>query len=142
MRLALDPGDTTGYAMCEDNGTLIGYGSVDKKAFFVHLLATEPSLFIVENFKIRPGVNFSWNEMNTIRIIGAIEFRAFELGVKVVFQEPAIKSIGYKWAGIKVPKDHDLSHATDAYAHLVHYNHKVLGLPIPAIQRMKDEQAK
>jgi hypothetical protein len=138
MRIGIDPGQTTGFAICDEDGKLVDYGSHKKAAFFSFLHSVRPTMFVVENFKIRPNINFTWNEMEVIRIIGAVEFRAHSINAKVVFQEPSIKPIGYKWAGITVPKDHGLSHATDAWAHLTYYNHKILKLPIPAIARMKE----
>jgi hypothetical protein len=118
------------------------YGQLKREQFHAYLLSAFPTVFIVENFRVRPGTNFTWQEHEVIRVIGAIEYQAFIADAEVVFQEPAIKSIGYKWAGLSVPKNHDMSHETDAYAHLVYYNTKVLGLPIPAIQRMREDSDK
>jgi hypothetical protein len=106
---------------------------------FDFLKEIEPDTIVVENFKIRPGHNFNWNGMEVIRVIGAIEYRAHELDCKLVFQEPSVKSVGYKWAGLPAPSSHAMSHQTDAWAHLVFFNHKILGLPIPAERLMKEQ---
>jgi hypothetical protein len=132
MHLGLDPGVTSGYAMSDNTGRLLDYGQLGKNELFDFLQDIRPYVIVVENFKIRPGHNFNWNGMEVIRVIGAIEYRAHELGVPLVFQEPSVKSVGYKWAGMPPPKSHAQSHQTDAWAHLVFYNSKILGLPIPA----------
>src|SRR4051812_23211924 len=119
MYLGLDPGVTTGYAMSDDSGILIDYGQLKKDELFDFLQDLHPTIIVVENFKIRPGHNFNWNGMEVIRVIGAIEYRAHELGARLVFQEPSVKSVGYKWAGMPTPKSHSQSHQTDAWAHLV-----------------------
>jgi hypothetical protein len=139
MHLGLDPGVTTGYAKSDDTGKLLDFGQLGKFELFDFLELITPDIIVVENFKIRPGHNFNWNGMEVIRVIGAIEYRAHELGCKLVFQEPSVKSVGYKWAGMPTPKSHANSHQTDAWAHLVFFNTKVLGLPIPAERLMRQD---
>lgn len=137
MHLGLDPGVTSGFAMSDNTGKLIDYGQLGKIELFDFLMDIKPEVVVVENFKIRPGHNFNWNGMEVIRVIGAIEYRAHELKARLAFQEPSVKSVGYKWAGLPEPTNHKNSHQTDAWAHLVFFNHKILGLPIPAARLMQ-----
>jgi hypothetical protein len=137
--IGLDPGVTTGYAISTDNGKLVDYGQLGKLELFEFLSDVKPHTFVVEDFKIRPNHNFNWNGMEVIRVIGAIEYRAHELKAKLVFQQPSVKPVAYKWAGLPPPSSHKNSHQTDAWAHLVFFNHKILGLPIPAAKLMKEE---
>jgi hypothetical protein len=135
-----DPGNTTGLAMSDDEGTLLDYSQVKIEQLFDVLdNIKEAKVFVIEEFLIRPGVNFSWNDMKVIQVIGALRYRAYQLGAEAVLQSPSIKSIGYKWAGITQSKSHDFSHQLDAWAHLTYYNHKILKLPIPALRQMKEE---
>jgi hypothetical protein len=140
-RYGFDPGDVTGIAICDLEGKLVDYGQITADDLMSSLLKiTHADVFIIEEFRIRPGVNFSWNDMWTIQAIGMIKFRAFQIGARVKVQSPSIKAIGYKWAGIKTSKDHSFSHQLDAWAHLTYYNHKELGLPIPALRVMEGEK--
>lgn len=142
MRWAFDPGITTGFAVCNEEGVLQEFGQIkynDLHKFLDDVV--ESTHFIIEGFRIRPNHNFAFDEMKTIRVIGALEYRAHQLGAKTVMQDPPNKSIGYKWAGITVPKDHKQSHQTDAYAHLVYYNVKQLKMQPPVAQRIRNETA-
>jgi hypothetical protein len=123
--------------MSDDSGKLLDYGQLAKYELFEFLSDIHPHVIVCENFKIRPGHNFNWNGMEVIRVIGAIEYRAHELRATMVFQEPSVKSVGYKWAGMPPPKSHASSHQTDAWAHLVFYNTKIMKLEIPAARMMK-----
>ncbi len=140
MHYAFDPGGTTGYAVSDERGKLVDYGQLRKGELMVFLdQLKDPTFILAEEFLIDPKHNFSYNPMETIRILGMLEYSAHVLQVPFILQSRTIKSIGYKWAGLPVPKDHSLSHQTDAWAHLVYYNHKKLGLNIPALKRMVNE---
>jgi hypothetical protein len=138
-----DPGNMTGVAISDETGKLVAYEQISFENLFTYLSEIkEAKVFVIEEFLIRPGINFSWNDMKVIQAIGSIRYCAYQLGAAVVMQSPTIKSIGYKWAGIKTSKDHSFSHQLDAWAHLTYFNHKKLGLPIPAMRKMQDEARK
>jgi len=131
--LGIDPGKMTGWALLDDTGKLVDMGQVSYPGLYEWLDSLHYiDIYVIENFRIRPGVNFSWQEMDTIKAIGAAEFRAYQKGAHVVKQEPANYTVGAKWAGIQIPKDHSISHQAVAYAHAVFYSVKVLGRPVPA----------
>lgn len=133
MFLAIDPGKVSGYAFLDDEGFLkdMGQASLTEMPKFLDSLHTSLKVMIIENFRIRPGQNFSWSEMDTIQVIGACKYRAHQLKVPVVLQEPQFYSIGMKWAGVTMPKSHAISHQVVAYGHGTYYSHKVLKNPIP-----------
>lgn len=138
--LGFDPGKTTGYAVTNETGKLLDIGQLSPKELFDFLQSlNDVAVFVVEDFLIRPDKrdSFIWSDMETVRIIGALEYAAYTLNARVVKQAPSIKSIGYKWGGIVKPKSHEISHQYDAYAHLVYFNCKELKLPIPALKIMK-----
>lgn len=129
--LALDPGISTGYATFRDNGDLIRTGTLRNGAEelypFLNLInPLVPFDVIVENYRLYPwkAMQQSWATLETVRFIGAVDFWAKQQGITVHLQDPNIKGIGYKWAGIKVPKNHDLSHETDAFVHGVYFLQK------------------
>lgn len=142
MLLGIDPGEVSGWATVTEDGEMKSMGQYNMEELYPWMNLWQPGEFshiIVENFKVRPGVNFSWNEMATIRVIGAISFRAWQLGSKLVYQEPMVYGIGVKWAGATMPKNHAISHQIAALGHAVYFSHKILGNPIPAVAKMKAE---
>lgn len=140
MILAIDPGDVSGYAILNMDGVLTDMGQLELSglAKFLDSLTDDIKVIVVENFRIRPGQNFSWSEMNTIQVIGAIKYRASQLNIKVVLQEPSSYTIGAKWNGTPIPKDHSISHQVVAYAHGTYYSHKVLKNTIPVARRKNE----
>lgn len=138
MILAIDPGDVSGYAFLNMDGVLADMGQFKLKDMhkFLDSLVDIKHL-IVENFRIRPGQNFSWSEMDTIQVIGAIKYRAYQLGLTAVLQEPNKYGIGAKWAGVTIPKDHSISHQVVAYAHATYYSHHTLGNQIPVLRQQE-----
>lgn len=120
--LAVDPGDTSGWALYQ-KGILTKWGqSRGLKGLLSDLknLPT-PDVFVVEDYRIRPNVNHSYSRVNTIQVIGAIKAKALENDAKFILQEPSIKPIAYKWLNMSPPKDHSISHETDAMAHGYYY---------------------
>lgn len=137
--LSLDPGLSTGYATFDANGDLITFGTLkggseDLYPFLRRLvfkLALDFSLeykldVIIEDYKLYPWKAMSqvWDSLETVRLIGAVQFWANLHEFPVHLQEPNVKGIAYKWAGISVPKNHALSHETDAFVHGVYYLQK------------------
>ena len=139
MILSVDPGKMSGIAFLNMEGVLCDMNQVPlgKKLFdFLDSLTDEIDTIVIENFRIRPGINFSWQEMDTIKVIGMFEYRATQIGAKLVKQEPSCKSIGAKWNGTPIPKDHSISHQVEAYAHGTYYSHKTLGNMIPVARKV------
>ena len=120
--LAFDPGDTTGWAFFAD-GMLTKWDQAKGLKSLLNAIKElpTPDVIVVEDYRIRPGVNHSYSRVNTIQIIGALKAKALETNAKFILQEPSIKPIGYKWMGMDVPKDHSVSHETDAMAHGYYY---------------------
>lgn len=143
MIYSFDPGKTTGVAIGTEAGSLsrIEQYSVPELYVFLNQL-TAADTFIIENFTIRPNKasSFVWSSMEVIQIIGALKYCAFQVGADVIMQEPTVKVMGYKWAGIVPPSNHKLSHEADAYAHMVFYWVKQLGLEAPVMRKLRNEK--
>jgi hypothetical protein len=144
--LSLDPGVSTGYATFKADGNVIRTGTLRKGKEelypFLRLLAlskiedfqnylestsVNPQLdIIVENYRLYPwkSMSQSWSSLETVRFIGAIDFWATLHEYPVHLQDPQVKGIAYKWAGLTVPKNHDMSHETDAFVHGVYFLQK------------------
>ena len=135
--LALDPGETTGYATFDAEGELITIGQFKQKDQTKELTRLiDPSLTAVicedyRNFAWKRQKN--WSNNQTSKNIGGIEMLCELRSVPLHFQQPNIKSIGYKWAGIEPPKNHAVSHGPDAYVHGVYWlrTHGVRNVEVP-----------
>lgn len=127
--LAIDPGHTTGCAWFSEEGDLtkIEEFKLDKINLFLdEEITNKISMIIVEDYRLYPWKSSaqSWSRIETVRVIGAIDYRAHQCGIPIVYQDPSIKGIGYKWAGKTKPKNHANSHVLDAYVHGVYYLQK------------------
>lgn len=126
--VAFDPGNTTGFAVFENNKVL-NVGAQDHLTLYQTLvLLSSQSLeyAICENFRIRPPKRakaghmiqmHAWGEMRVIRVIGVIEYWCWQNNIVFITQEPTIKPIGYKLAGLIYIKGKPEQHIPDAVAH-------------------------
>lgn len=122
--LVIDPGETSGWATFQEDGSATAMGSVHGRTAVYGLLSTvQPRLLVVEDFELFPwkARDQAFSQFETVRVIGAIEFWAYAKNVQVILQKPTIKTIAYKWAGISPAKIKRDSHERDAYVHGVYY---------------------
>lgn len=120
--LALDPGETTGYAKFDQEGILQEFGQftqAEQAKWLNDHVPTELLGVIVEDYK-----NYAWQKQKrwsrnqTSKNIGAIEMICELRGVPYFLQPAHVKSIGYKYAGLgEAPTNHSISHQYDAIAH-------------------------
>jgi hypothetical protein len=84
--------------------------------------------FVVENFRVSSEQEarkkvWVWDEVKTIRVIGAIELAAEWCGAKIILQEPAnVLPMARKWAAghFKMNKGH-FKDDQSAWCHAVHF---------------------
>lgn len=120
--IALDPGETTGWAKFDEQGECIGFGQftqAEQTKWLNDSITSEVLCVIVEDYK-----NYAWQKQKkwsrnqTSKNIGAIEMICELRGVPYYLQPANVKSIGYKWAGLgEAPSAHHISHQFDAVAH-------------------------
>lgn len=125
--LAIDPGGTNGWASFNENGDVITFdGAKGKEALYQVLAAQQPKVIICEDYRLFPwkAKEQSWSSLETVRVIGAIEYYCYLNDAELHYQDPKVKTIAYLWAGITVPKNKALTHETDAYVHGVYYLQK------------------
>lgn len=132
--LAIDPGLHLGWALFE-NGHSTGLGTVEGAIAIYNWIAQQtPSVFIIEDYKIRPakvnrGWDHRWDSIFPAKVIGAIEFHANAYNIPVILQQPAIKPVAARRAGLI---DYDTKakgkgvHQLDAYLHGMYYLHVTL----------------
>lgn len=128
MYLAIDPGETTGWATFHMNGDLKDFGQIpclDPTVFVLWLekLDPRPALIIYEGWVTNPSIPQGGSKQETSQIIGHIRSYAIRSGVVAIEQPNRVKKVGYAYAGIKeLPRSrHAESHQRDAIAHGVYY---------------------
>lgn len=126
--LAIDPGETVGYAWIEHNGDSIHDVNADQKDWrdFLHYLEAwlennQSFRVLIENYTVRKNTiaaNLN-KELVTVKVIGVIEWLCENKGVEITFQ-PA--GIGNAFFDKQRLKEMDLwvvskKHARDAIRH-------------------------
>lgn len=124
--LALDPGETTGWATFDANGVEVEMGQFKQKDLHQsldRLITSELYAVICEEYR-----NYGhkqqkrWSRNQTSKNEGAIEMICNMRGVKFCLQQAAVKVIGYKWGGSPgPPSNHAISHQFDAWAHGIYW---------------------
>ena len=123
--LALDPGETIGWASFDENGNGITYGQFRYEVFIQsveELIHPDLKAVITEDY-LNHGFmqQKKWSKNITSKVIGKIEVMCELRKVPLVMQRNTVKNIGYMWAGMEPPSNHSISHQTDAFAHGVYY---------------------
>jgi len=124
--LAVDPGETTGWATFDEKGELLLMGQVKQiefNKFFVKMLK-DSSLkrVIIEEYR-----NYGWKQQKrwstnqTSKNIGGLEMVCDSYDIPYTRQAASCKPAGYKWAGLEQPSNHSISHQFDAVAHGVYW---------------------
>lgn len=127
--LAIDPGETSGWAYLDAEGKVVDYGQFGKDNItksLKDLIHSGIKHVIYENY-----VNFAWKRQKnwsdnfTSKVIGKIEAICELNDIKFTPQPASVKKAGYAWSGLgAAPKDHSMSHQFDAVAHGVYWAQK------------------
>lgn len=132
--LALDPGETTGWATFDEKGVIQEFGQFtqeEQNKWLDANITPNLKMVIVEEYRNYRGGTFKGQKNQTSKNIGAIEMICELRGVPYTRQPANIKSIGYKFAGMKgPPSDHRISHQYDAVAHGTYWL-RVNGILVP-----------
>lgn len=120
--LALDPGETTGWALFDEKGEILSMGQYcqgDQTKWLTKNLTSDLKAVICEEYRIyNKARQRQWSRNRTSKNEGAIELLCDMRSVPFFLQPANIKSIGYKWAGLgEAPSNHAISHQYDAVAH-------------------------
>ena len=117
MILVVDPGDTTGYAMFQDDGTLFEKGQADFQKFLEILYNSICSRIVVEDYRLRAGkqAQQTGSRFQAVQVIGALKYHAYLHDVQFELANVQAKTLGSMYSGVKPPSDHKKSHEIDAY---------------------------
>lgn len=124
--LALDPGKTTGWATFAQDGSGLTMGQVNVMDLIKMMDNTPARVIITEDYHLFPWKKNEqvWSRLDTVRLIGMIQYWCFKTNRQLILQDPNIKTIAYMWAGLKKAGLHKNSHERDAYVHGVYYLQK------------------
>lgn len=123
--LAIDPGETTGWAAFDADGSIIDMGKIKGPDTFLDWLEEQnPTECILEIYRNRPGFVNEWSKGETQQLIGAIKRTLRKKGLtskQIHEKEPRDLPIACKMAGIPYSKTTHLPDDQSAFAHGVHY---------------------
>ena len=120
--LALDPGETTGWAKFDEDGAVLSMGQykqADQTKWLTEHLTSDLLAVICEEYRIyNQKQQKRWSRNQTSKNEGAIQLLSEMRGVPFFLQPANVKAIGYKQSGLgKAPTNHAISHQYDAVAH-------------------------
>jgi hypothetical protein len=120
--LALDPGETTGWAKFDAKGQILSYGQfkqTDQTEWITKHLTSTLLGVICEEYRIyNPKRQKRWSRNQTSKNEGAFQLLAEMRNVPFYLQPAANLTIGLKWAGLgELPSNHAISHQYCAIAH-------------------------
>lgn len=131
--LAVDPGDTTGWAtLTYEGGHLILWDQVAASGFvdkFMELIKEygHPVVIVYEDFIVfkRAAAKQAGSRMFASQVIGALKTLSKMTGIPLESQSPDKKDLGAKGSGRKAPSRHSESHKYDAFNHGFYYLCKI-----------------
>jgi hypothetical protein len=123
--LAIDPGKTNGVCGYDAKYYLQFMFTIPEEQLseFLHVFE-RLELCIIEGYSLFPNKlkEQVYSDMLTPRVIGRVEEWARIKKIKLVKQEPKIKTTGYKWIGKKpLPKSNPRNHSLDAHVHFMYW---------------------
>lgn len=125
MILSVDPGDTTGIAYWEDDGTFISKEALPFEEFLDKLngFTGNISAIVCEDYRLRGGrqVAQTGSRFVAVQVIGALKLLAKENKARFVLQQPTVLTVASLHSGVQRPSNHSKSHDIDAYNHGYYY---------------------
>jgi hypothetical protein len=125
MILSVDPGDTTGIAYWEDDGTFISREALPFEELLDKLNSFTGNITVIvcEDYRLRGGrqVAQTGSRFVAVQVIGALKLLAKESKARFVLQQPTVQTVASLHSGVKRPSNHSKSHDIDAYNHGYYY---------------------
>ena len=123
--LAFDPGESSGWATYSATGEFINAGICrSREEVYALLKEVGPvAKVVIEDYRLfsHKAVQQSGSQLETVRVIGAVESWAALNNISVTLQPASIKSIAEKWSGLKPKGAHKNTHHIDAMLHGHYY---------------------
>lgn len=128
--LGVDPGQTIGWCLLNENGTPIledghmGFGQVNHKDWPEFLLKMHDiDVLVIEDYRIfkKYAKAHVGQRLVTVEVIGATNMWATNSNVKIIKQESRILPIAQKLTGKKMTGAHADTHWLSAYNHAAYW---------------------
>lgn len=136
--LAIDPGETTGWAAFDESGVIIAIGQfkqTEQNDWLDEHIKPTLKTVITEDYQNHAWKRQkNWSRNQTSKNIGSIEAFCHIRRIPIVLQRNTVKSIGYKFMGMVPPSDHSISHQYDAAAHGTYWL-RTNGILLPSIPK-------
>jgi hypothetical protein len=118
MILAVDPGDTSGFALFAADGSYINKWQA-KFEESLDLLTPLINIkhVVVEDYRLRKGkqAQQTGSRFQAVQMIGALKYHAKLHGIAFELASVQAKTLGAMFSGVKPPSNHKESHKVDAY---------------------------
>ncbi len=125
MILSVDPGDTSGIAYWENDGTFISREALNFEDLLEKLtdFPEDVTVIVCEDYRLRQGRQAAQtgSRFVAVQVIGALKLLAKRKKAKMVLQPPTVLTIAAMHSGVKRPSNHAKSHDIDAYNHGYYY---------------------
>ena len=125
MVISVDPGESTGIAFWEDDGTLISRTTYDMDQLLEFTTIDDRSIKVIvcEDYRLRQGKQMvqTGSRFVAVQVIGALKSLAKRVGAKFVLQQANVLTVAALHSGVKRPSNHAISHDIDAYNHGYYY---------------------
>jgi hypothetical protein len=124
MVISVDPGETSGIAFWEDDGTFISRETVNQDELFDLIeRLSDVTVIVCEDYRLRQGKQMAQtgSRFVAVQIIGALKAYARRVKAKFVLQTPQVLSVAALHSQVKRPSNHAKSHDIDAYNHGFYY---------------------
>jgi hypothetical protein len=124
MIISVDPGETTGIAYWEDDGTFISREALTQDEILDKVeTLSDVTVIVVEDYRLRQGKQMAQtgSRFVAVQIIGALKAYARRVGAKFVLQPANVLTVAALHSGVKRPSNHSKSHDIDAYNHGYYY---------------------
>ena len=124
MIISVDPGETTGIAYWENDGTIISREALTQDEILDKgETLSDVTVIVVEDYRLRQGKQMvqTGSRFVAVQIIGALKAYARRVGAKFVLQPANVLTVAALHSGVKRPSNHSKSHDIDAYNHGYYY---------------------
>lgn len=126
LYLAFDPGDTTGWAIWDQDGDFLYMGQIameDLPFWWERNITVAVRVVIVEEYILfgKRAKQQTGSRMKASQAIGMIKAMASRGSAQVIEQKSNIKPIAIRMSQISMPGNHSESHQYDAYLHGYYY---------------------
>jgi hypothetical protein len=124
MVISVDPGETTGIAYWENDGTFISREALPQDDLLDKLeTLSGVTVIVAEDYRLRQGKQMvqTGSRFVAVQIIGALKAYARRVGAKFYLQPANVLTVAALHSGVKRPSNHAISHDIDAYNHGYYY---------------------